>query len=186
MLKSWLRLFRYSSTHHDDFLDSRLLQKPKPQSGAMLHVCPNRRVILLRNTPHRSFPLDGPDYLLPTTSFTANPIASASSHPRNLSVWKRRSTIQRTFAIQQPRPQHLPRGLIQRVFSQPLRLSAFRLPLPHGSPQRSAKNTLPYVNLAARRRPHRMAPVIAISSRVRRPIARTIASFRMGIDPAGR
>src|SRR5439155_13459879 len=116
-----------------------------PQSGAMLHVCPNRRVILLRNTPHRSFPPDGPDYVLPTTSFTANPIASASSHPRNLSVWKRRSTIQRTFAIQQPRPQHLPRGLIQRVFSQPLRLSAFRLPLPHGSPQRSAKNTLPYV-----------------------------------------
>src|SRR5881396_939920 len=42
------------------------------------------------------------------------------------------------------RPQH-PRGLAQRIFSQPPRLSTSRLPLPHGSPRRSAKNALLYV-----------------------------------------
>ena len=40
----------------------------------MLDVCPNRRVILLRNTPHRSFPPDGPDYLLQLWSHALRPI----------------------------------------------------------------------------------------------------------------
>ena len=62
-----------------------------------------------------------------------------------LGLRKHQSTIQYTFAIQQPRPQHLPRGLAQRIFSQPPRLSTSRLPLPHGSPRRSAKNALLYV-----------------------------------------
>src|SRR5438093_9240252 len=66
-------------------------------------------------------------------------------HSRDLASRKDQSTIQYTFAIQQPRPQHLPRGLAQRIFSQPPRLSTSRLPLPHGSPRRSAKNALLYV-----------------------------------------
>src|SRR5438093_10408389 len=69
-------------------------------------------------------------------------------HSRDLASRKDQSTIQYTFAIQQPRPQHLPRGLAQRIFSQPPRLSTSRLPLPHGSPRRSAKNALLYVNPA--------------------------------------
>src|SRR5436309_12864988 len=61
---------------------------------------------------------------------------------KGLGLLEHQSTIQYTFAIQQPRPQHLPRGLAQRIFSQPPRLSTSRLPLPHGSPRRSAKNAL--------------------------------------------
>ena len=64
---------------------------------------------------------------------------------KGLGLLEHQSTIQYTFAIQQPRPQHLPRGLAQRIFSQPPRLSTSPLPLPHGPPRRSAKNALLYV-----------------------------------------
>src|SRR5213593_1672840 len=61
-------------------------------------------------------------------------------------------------SIQQPRPPHLPRGLAQRIFSQPPRLSTSRLPLPHGSPRRSAKNALLYVKSPQPGKPRKWPP----------------------------
>ena len=121
-------------------------------------MCPDRRAIPLRNNLLRT--ISGQ----PATESHTNDLSYGKTdcvslpHRRDLASWKHQSTIQYTFAIQQPRPQHLPRGLAQRIFSQPPRLSTSRLPLPHGSPRRSAKNALLCGNQRRAMRPRKAGP----------------------------
>ena len=92
-------------------------------------MCPDRPLLPSPNTPIGPFPSLSARPALPTTSFTANPITPPRLTHSNLGVSKYPSVIQRTFAIQPPGLQHLPRGSIQPVFSQPPRLSTSRLRL---------------------------------------------------------
>src|SRR5207249_8027069 len=144
LLKSWLRLLPHSSTRHDGLLQLKTATPRKPETEPY-STCAPIAALFRRNNLLRT--ISGQ----PATESHTNDLSYGKTdcvslpHRRDLASWKHQSTIQYTFAIQQPRPQHLPRGLAQRIFSQPPRLSTSRLPLPHGSPRRSAKNALLYV-----------------------------------------
>jgi hypothetical protein len=99
-------------------LMSRLL------SYAQTKACLYRITHCLENfgTSDAPFPLLPARTGLPTASFTATSIVPPPLTHGNRWPLKYSSPIQRTFAIQQPEPQHLPRGSIQPVFSQPPRL----------------------------------------------------------------
>ena len=65
----------------------------------------------------------------PTTLFTENPLAPPARTPAKLSASEHLSAIQYTFAIQRPRLEPHPRGLVQSVFSPPPRLATSPLDL---------------------------------------------------------
>ena len=134
----------HSLTRHDGLLPLKTVTPRKPETEPYSTCFPIAALFRYTTTCYGSFPANRPQNPIPTT-FLGKTDRLSLPHRRDLASWKHQSTIQYTFAIQQPRPQHLPRGLAQRIFSQPPRLSTSPLPLPHGPPRRSAKNALLYV-----------------------------------------
>ena len=91
-------------------------------------MCLDRLPLPSQNIPHPPLAsLSSPTRLLHGL-FYGKAHYSPRLTPCNLGGSECLSTIQYTFAIQRPKPQHLPRGSVQPVFSQPPRQPTSRLP----------------------------------------------------------
>src|SRR5947199_4095111 len=145
LLKSWLRLFPHSSTRHDGLLQLKTATPRKPETEPYSTCAPIAALFRYATTCYGPFRGNRPQNPIPTTFLTAKPIVSAyltegTWPPGNISP-----RFNTRLQFNNPSPQHLPRGLAQRAFSQPPRRSRSRLQIPHGSPRRSAKDPRLYV-----------------------------------------